>query len=301
MQADRQSAKQKANQLKEITMLSHTLSETINRGANRSRLTHSLVLAAGIAAASFGAVPAQAQFHYPMHIGVRCQSDFQNSWNPTINMYPMCNNFINDMRGTDTVDFYFNLHGANVAFTSGNGAETCKACGGADSVDFLLIATHGGIANNDPNYAAYAMWDKDSFAWTNDMRLGASGQQLKIFATYACDTFKTSDGHFWGRWKSAYSGGLKIGLGGHDLLYDGNSQKGTEFADRIKDGQPVGLSWLEAVWYGDNANHPSVANTGVNSTDCWNRQGSNLLGVEYLPVLRDSKIGYICYSGWNGK
>ena len=31
------------------------------------------------------------------------------------------------------------------------------------------------------------------------------------------------------------------------------------------------------------------------SADCWKRQGSNLLGVEYLPALRDSKIGYVCY------
>jgi hypothetical protein len=244
---------------------------------------------------------ASAQGHAPMHIGVRCQADFQNNWANNVNIYPACSSFINQIQSTDHVDFYFNLHGASVAFQSGNGAETCNPCGGADSVDFFFMITHGTIANNDANYAGYAMWDANSIAWTPDMRLGAAGKQLKVFATFSCDTFLTSDGLFWSRWGNAYRGGLKIGVGGHDLLYVDNSATATtNFVSRMQNGEPIGQAWLEAVWYANNSNHPSVANTGVNSTDCWNRQGATMQSVQTMPTLRDGQIGYVCWSGWNG-
>ncbi len=244
--------------------------------------------------------PGQAQsYHSPMHVGVRCQNDFQNNWQNTIDTYSMCGgNFIPTIRNSDYVDFYFNLHGASAAFTYGNGAETCNGCGGADSVDFFLMNTHGGVV--DAYNAIYAMWDQGSFAWTPQMRFGSTGKQLQVFATYACDTFQTSDGHFVDRWAPAFQGGLKIGLGGHDLVYDGNSQKGKEFAGRMQNGEPIGRAWLEAVWYADNDNHPSMANTGVNANDCWNRAGANLSSVQWTPALRDWQIGYYCWAGWNG-
>jgi Family of unknown function (DUF6345) len=244
-------------------------------------------------------VPVWAQtYHYPLHVGVRCQDDFQYGWNATIDAYSMCNNFINTIQNTDWMDFYFNLHGADVAFQNGNGNETCNPCGGADSVDFFLMETHGGIASSTD--AIFAMWDYGLLAYTSQMRFGEAGQQLKLLATYSCDTLQTSDGHFWDRWGPAFSGGLKIALGAHDLLYDGNTQKGTEFASRLQDGESVGNAWLEAVWYADNSNHPSIANTGSDANDCWNRAGANLLTMENMPTLRDGQIGYVCWAGWNG-
>ena len=99
---------------------------------------------------------------------------------------------------------------------------------------------------------------------------------------------------------TAFGGGVKLLLGAHDLLYDGNSQKGTEFASRMQDGEPIGQSWLEAVWYADNSNHPSAAATGYNADDCWNRLGMNLQSVQTSPALRDGDIGYYCWVGWNG-
>ena len=259
-----------------------------------------LLAIAAIAISTVFATPGRAQFyHYPLHVGVRCQDDFQNNWNATIDAYSMCgNNFINTIQSTDRVDFYFNLHGASVAFNYGDPTETCNGCGGADSVDFFLMNTHGG--NWAWNEAVYAMWDYWSVAWSSLMRLGEAGEQLKVFATYACDTFQTSDGHFIDRWAPAYSGGLKIGVGAHDLVYDGNSQKGWEFAARMQNGEPIGQSWLEAVWYADNNNHPSVANTGVDSNDCWYRMGMDLESVQWMPALRDGQIGYYCWAGWNG-
>jgi hypothetical protein len=256
------------------------------------------VLCAVVVAAVFAAPALAHDFpHTPLHVGIRCQADFENNYDATIDAYSMCSNFINTIRSSEWVDFYFNLHGANVAFVNGNPVETCNPCGGADSVDFFLMYTHGGV---DPSQSRYAMWDFQTRAWSGSMRFGEAGQQLKVFATFSCDTLQTSDGHFWDRMGPAFRGGVKILLGGHDLLYDGQSQKGTEFASRMQDGEPIGQAWNEAVWYADNENHPSASATGADSNDCWNRLGMNLETVQTIAPLRDGQIGYVCWSGWNG-
>ena len=243
-----------------------------------------------------------------VHFGVRCQSDFQNGWAPTIDVYGACSDFISEIQPVEYVDFYFNLHGAQPAFYYGQAAETCNGCGGTDSVDFFFLITHGTIANNNANYAGYAMWDASCagtnppgcIAWTPSMRFGSSGKQLKVLATFSCDTFKNSDGLFWNRWGNAYRGGLKIGVGGHDLLYTGNdTQAGTEFAAYMRSNYSIGWSWLDAVYYANTSNHPTVANTGANSTDCWNRQGLTINNVVSATTLRDGQIGYYCWTNWN--
>ena len=243
-----------------------------------------------------------------VHFGVRCQSDFQDSWAPTIDVYAACDDFISEIQPYEFVDFYFNLHGAELAFYYGQPAETCNPCGGADSVDFFFMTTHGTIANNNADYAGYAMWDDacagtnppGCIAWTPNMRFGSSGQELKVFATFSCDTFKNSDGLFWNRWQTVYKGGLKIGVGGHDLLYTGNdTQAETNFAAYMLQNNSIGWSWLDAVYYANTSNHPTVANTGANSTDCWNRQGFTVNNVVGASVLRDGAIGYVCWTNWN--
>jgi hypothetical protein len=253
-----------------------------------------LTLAALLTAAPL----ANAAWHSPMHVGVSCQQGFQDNWLEAGDAWSRCSNFINTIRNSDYVDFYYNLAGAWVRFYSYRPEEPCDACGGADSVDFYFMNTHGGIY--DWFTAQYAMWDQYSDAWTYYMRFGDKGRQLKVFATFSCDTFRTSDGHFVDRWAPAFRGGLKMGLGGHDLLYTGNTQMGVEFASRLQNGEPIGQAWNEAVWYADNNNHPSVANTGVNANDCWNRMGANMSTIQSIPALRDNQIGYYCWSGWNG-
>jgi hypothetical protein len=256
-----------------------------------------IVVAAAIMPASVAPTLAHDFPHTPLHVGVRCQADFQNNWDPVWNNYGMCSNFINTIKSTEWVDFYFNLHGGKAAFADGDGAETCNGCGGTDSVDFILIATHGGV---DATQSRYAMWDFKTRAFSGAMRFGDDGKQLKVFATFSCDTLQTSDGHFWDRMGPAFRGGVKIMLGAHDLVYDGQDQKGTEFASRIQDGEAIGQAWLEAVWYADNSNHPSASATGVDANDCWNRLGMNLASVQTSAPLRDGQIGYVCWAGWNG-
>jgi hypothetical protein len=265
----------------------------------RSRLcAAALAVACASAVALANAVPTSAgQWHYPQRYGIRCQDDFQYGWVGTIDAYSMCQNFINTISGTDSIAYYFNLHGAALTFNYGDPTETCLPCGGVDSVDFYLMDTHGG---NYGAAAAFGMWDWYTIAYSTKMSLGRNGEHLKVFATYACDTLATADGRLWTRWGSALLGGVKVLLGAHDLVYEGNSQKGTEFASRMQNGEPIGQSWLEAVWYADNNNHPSVTNVGANASDCWNRMGVNLAALPWEATLRDAQIGYVCWAGWNG-
>jgi Family of unknown function (DUF6345) len=261
-----------------------------------SAIRSALIAMAGCTMLMAFASPATAQ---TMHFGVRCQSTFQNGWSVTIDVYSACDDFISQTTPYDYVDFYYNLQGAQPAFYYGQGAETCNSCGGADSVDFFFMATHGGIQNQ--NSAFYTMWDYQTYASTPSMRLGDSGKQLKVLATLSCDTFKNDDGLLWNRWGSAFSGGLKIGLGGHDLLYTNNdTQAATDFGSYLHNaGTPIGWAWLDALYYALNNNHPAVANTGAYSADCWSRQGVTLNQVMSEPILRDGQIGYVCWANWN--
>jgi hypothetical protein len=137
--------------------------------------------------ALFGSTHAQS-----MHVGVRCQDSFQDSWAPDIDIYPACSDFISQISSTDTVDFYFNLENAAPAFESGNANEACNSCGGTDSVDFFFMITHGTIANNNANYAGYAMWNDNSIAWTPTMRFGDSGKGLRHLLVRHLQDFRRS-------------------------------------------------------------------------------------------------------------
>jgi len=241
-----------------------------------------------------------------INFGVRCQSDFQNGWAPTIDVYGECDNFISQIETEYPVDFYFNLHGAQDAFYSGQAAETCESCGGVDSVDFFYMSTHGGESGDQ---AVYAMWDASCpgdagwggcIAQALSMRLGDSGKQVKALATFSCDTLYNADGDLPERWGKAFAGGLKVLVGGHDLLYTGNdTQAGTDFALYMEQNSAIGGAWLNAVYYANTANNPAVANTGANSSDCWNREGVTLGGLMSEKVLRDGSIGYYCWTNWN--
>jgi hypothetical protein len=81
-----------------------------------------LIAAAILLLASAGSAVAGA------HFGVRCQADFQNGWLPSVDVNTACNDFISEIQTDYPVDFYFNLHGARVAFYSGQSAETCDSC-----------------------------------------------------------------------------------------------------------------------------------------------------------------------------
>lgn len=241
--------------------------------------------------------PAQAQvYQHGVQVGTRCQQDYQNGWQVDVgnnDVWNRCWNFQNTIAGTETRAFYYNLHGAEAALEQADGCGW--ACGYADSVDFFYMNTHGG-SNTSASY--WAMWDQGANAATSRMRLGASGRENMVLATFACSTHGT-DAYTWNRWYRVFAGGMVETVGGRSTLYAGNDQSATELANRMDNGEAIGQSWLESTWYADNSNSPAVINTGRNSTDCWNRQGVNFNTLFSTPVLRDGAIGYMCWSSWN--
>jgi len=88
-------------------------------------------------------------------------------------------------------------------------------------------------------------------------------------------------------------------VGGSELLYDSNTDSiGQDFAQLMQENYSIGTSWLNAVYNNDNDNNPGIANTGTNSSSCWSRQGVALDNLMSESVLRDSKVGYYCWSWW---
>jgi hypothetical protein len=243
----------------------------------------------------------EAVYHAPLYVGVRCQQDYQNSWQSDVgnsDVWWRCSNFINQIQSTDTVAYYYNLVGAKPMWES-TYSGLGWSYGGLDSVDVFYSNEHGGISG-DGSAALWCMWDQGQFAYSTSMRLGQQSMGLSVFTTFACDTMRTSDGKVINRWLGLFAGGLRVANGAHDLLYAGNNGSSADYVARMQNGETIGSAWLESTWYADNNNHPSIMNVGADGNDCWNRMGATLANIKTVPRLRDGQIGYMCWSGWNG-
>jgi hypothetical protein len=101
------------------------------------------------------------------------------------------------------------------------------------------------------------------------------------------------------RWGNAFAGGLKLAVGAHDLLWDGSDDSALQdFATNIASGMAIGGAWLNAVYNDNNSNNPTVANTGSDKAECWTRQGVKASQIMSESPLRDSKVGYYCWTNW---
>jgi Family of unknown function (DUF6345) len=111
------------------------------------------------------------------------------------------------------------------------------------------------------------------------MRLGSGGRQVKALATFSCDTLKNSDGQLPKRWGPAFAGGLKMLVGGGDLLWDDDSDTiGYDFAMLMQTPYPIGTSWLNAFYNNNRDNNPAIAK--------YRRQHSRLSGLAMASKLR---------------
>ena len=250
--------------------------------------------------ATLGRSASAGPAHWPIEVGTRCQQEFQNAWQVDVgnnDVWNRCGNFNSQISSTENLEFYYNLHGAQPVIEQTN--DGCGwGCGSADSVDFLYMNMHGGA---NATSAFWAMWDQGSNASTSNMRLGDNSRELMVLATFACNVLQYSDGAgaVIARWLGTFAGGLVESVGGHASLYSGNDQSATEFASRMQDGEPISNAWLESTWYADNSNAPTALVTGANSDDCWNRMNVSIINLFSTPILRDSSIGYMCWSSWN--
>lgn len=231
-----------------------------------------------------------------VQVGVRCQQEYQNNWQVDVgnnDVWNQCGWFANKIGTHERLGYYYNLHGASPAFHE---PDTCGwPCGYVDAVDLFYMVTHGGA---DQYQAFWSMWDQLRWATTAFMRLGDSGRRNMIFATYSCDTH-APDGFTWTRWINAFRGGLVTTVGGGGLLYAGTPQTGTDFAQRLINGQSVKNAWLESTWYANDWNTPAQINTGVNANDCYARSNVHLDNLFGTPILRDNAIGFMCWVWWN--
>ncbi|WP_394849648.1 DUF6345 domain-containing protein [Pendulispora brunnea] len=240
-----------------------------------------------------------------VQVGTRCQEDYPAEWEPTVpDTWRQCESFNSGIAPASPVKFYYNLHGAQPAFQD---EDTCGwSCGYVDSVDLFYTLTHGGIDNGDQRLEArWAMWDKRTYARSQYMRLGASGRQNMVFVTGACDTHRV-DAYVLERWKTIFAGGLILTLGGHHLIWSGHPGQGADFANRMRNGEPIGQAWLEATFYADNANTPAVLSTGGwnrspgDPLECFTRQDTTVLDnlITRSPI-RDGDVGALCWTTWN--
>lgn len=220
-----------------------------------------------------------------IRFGTRCQADYQNNWQATWNNNAACSGFNNKFDDSNTLQFYYNLVGAQWNFVD----NSDSGWAGPDDVDLMLFSAHGGTSATE---WSHPFWDQNSWWTSPQARLGDDGRQASVFASYACNTMNKDTT---ARMAPMLRGGLRIANGAYGLVWNGSSSWGNNFATRIQNGQAVGGSWLDAVYNSDNRNKPITWATGTNSSECWTRIGSNMSTTMSLARRRDGQIGYYCY------
>lgn len=220
--------------------------------------------------------------------GVECQQEFQNNWQTTLpHVWAHCNGFKNAI---GNVLFYYNLDGAEPYW------EETLDYYEPEAVDLFYANTHGGAW---AGRAVWAMWNQNSLASSNEMRLGDENRGLSILSTYACETLRHNG--IVDRYRSIMRGGLRYTTGSHDKLYDSitTDEVGEDYANNLRDGDSIRYAWRDAVsdwWTSQDA---TVLTTGVNSSDCHNRRANMTWGnYKNYPRLRDSQVAHYCWTWW---
>jgi hypothetical protein len=129
------------------------------------------------------------------------------------------------------------------------------------------------------------------------MRLGDNAQFLKAFVGLTCNTLRTGDGLFWTRWHTIFGSGMKIAVGGWDLLYDVTGQ-GQDFATRIQWDQPLGDAFAGATLAAHGWSKPTVIATAPDADQCWPRLGTSMANLATIPRYTYEDIGVYCYMWW---
>jgi hypothetical protein len=234
------------------------------------------------------------QAGYARNFGMHCSQTFEKE--ATLgDGWATCDNFGNKLDDAATKQFYFNLWNKQYYWHDTGD----QATNSLESVDLFFSYTHGGVVSGVD--AIYAMYERDVFAHTNQMRLGDESRGLSIFSAAACYTMLFDDGSFWGRTILPFSGGLRMLTGSHGLIYIGlNASAGTQYASLLNQNTTIVTSWFNAFGGTAHANDLTVAANGNSGDDCVNRLNNMTWGnFQDYPRRRDNQGRTLCYYYWN--
>ena len=122
------------------------------------------------------------------------------------------------------------------------GGDDANIEGGADSVDFAFLSTHGVLAGNffEASFAS----QQSNCKWVNVP--GALGNNKLQFAVFdACQSLQLPNPHL--EWQDCFDG-LHLIFGFHDLSSDSSftSSRGHDFGVAILNGERFYEAWLDA-------------------------------------------------------
>lgn len=226
--------------------------------------------------------------------GTWCTESYESGWQTTLKYgYDRCSRFNNELDDTDSKKFYFSLNGAKPYIE--NGSDQVYT----EGVNLVFLNTHGGAWSTS---SVFAMWNKSSYAYTSNMRLGDESVGTSIFSAYACETLKSSDGRLVTRWRNTMRGGLRIVTGSHSKLYDSitTDEVGEDYADDLQGGMTIKNAWKSALsdWATDQ--DVAVMATGRTSSECASRRdGMKWSNFRSYSRLRDSSVAVYCWTQWN--
>jgi len=264
--------------------------------------------------------------HFGIHTMVDGSPSYQEvpghpgcGWKVTLpNVDPLHYNFAATMSSYATMDYYYNLY--NKAYYWEDGGD--QAANSLETVDLFFAFTHGQAAPRDAYsgdcnlysdpadstaHATWSMWNYDSRARSDHMKLGNEGRGLSVFATYSCSTHKW-DSYTWTRWNRIFKGGLRMSVGFKsatqwcaDNQCPAQYQHTTNFANYLGAGWLINNAWILA--FDDNDGYsfdPIVFASGNSSSDCSSRRDHmTMVNFRDYTRRRDSNMTKICARYWN--
>lgn len=264
--------------------------------------------------------------HFGVHTAVDGNPDYETypghpgcGWKLSLTgVNQLHQNFVNTMTQYASLDFYYNLWN-KAYYWEDTGDQASKSL---ETVDLFFTFTHGQAAprgayygdcglQSDPAdsavHATWAMWNNQSHARSDHMRLGDEGRGLSVFASYSCET-EQWDSYVWTRWHTIFAGGLRMAEGFKaDTVWcapdncPAQYQHPVNFANYLGAGWLINNAWLLA--FDDNDGYsfsPISIASGNSGTDCADRRDHmTMVNFRNYARRRDSSMTVLCSRYWD--
>jgi hypothetical protein len=264
--------------------------------------------------------------HFGIHAATDGAPDYQAvpgqpscGWKMSLtNVSTMSQNFDGQFSYYATKDYHYDIVG-KAYFWEIDGDQATNSL---DTVDLFFTFTHGQAAPrpaytgdcrlpSDPAdndyHSTWAMWNNQSHARSDWMKLGDEARGLSVFASYSCETQKW-DAFTWYRWSNIFSGGLRMAVGFYgDTPYCidwtppclAQYQHGTMFAYYLGNSWTVSSAWLYAFDDNDGRYFPAIAYaTGNSPSDCATRRDAMTMADFRNYPRRQWDMSTMCATYW---